>query len=205
MLRAISNRNFLDTRFEAAAFDGPWLESFGRPSISGAWIIYGPSGSGKTTFTLMLAKYLTAYGRVAYNSLEQGNCSSLQIAWRRVDMQEAGSNIVLLDKVPYKELREYLRGRKSPKVVILDSVQYLMGFKKSDHMALKKEFPDKLFIYISHELNNEPDGSVARSIKFDADIKIRTAGYKAFVTSRFASKTSDFVIWEEGAKQYEMK
>lgn len=206
-MRAISNRNILDARFATADFTGPWLASFGRPALNGVWLVSGGSGTGKTTFLLQLAKYLTGFGRVAYNSIEQGFSLSMQIAWRRVHMEEAGDNIILLDREQLKVLRERLNKRKSPDIIILDSVKYLLGFKISDLMALKKDFPTKLFIFVAHEKNGEPDGAVSLSIKYDADVKIRTEGYKAFVTTRFEDAEkgeggADFIIWEKGARDY---
>ena len=206
-MRAISNRNILDAKFKTANFTDKWLASFGRPELSGAWIIFGGSGSGKTTFTLQLCKYLTRFGRVAYNSLEQGFSLSLQNAWRRVDMQEAGSRIILLQKEQLPVLRERLFKRKSPDIVVIDSVRYLMGFKLSDYMALKEDFPNKLFLFTSHEKNREPAGAVAQQIRYDADVKIRVEGYKAFITSRFENPEKeeggqDFIIWEKGANEY---
>lgn len=78
MRRAISNKNVIQAKFETAPFTGEWLASFGRPELRGAWIIYGGSGCGKTTFVMQLCKYLTTFGRVAYNSLEQGLSLSLE-------------------------------------------------------------------------------------------------------------------------------
>lgn len=201
-MRAISNRHFLDTKFESADFDGPWADSFGKPSLSGSWLIWGGSGTGKTTFTLLLAKYLTRFGLVAYNSLEQGDSPSLQIPWRNVGMSQVGNKIVLLHKVQLKELKVYLKKRKSPRIVIIDSVKYLLGFKLSDYTALKDEFPDKLFIFIAHEKNREPAGAIAEMIRYDADVKIRTEGFKAFVTTRYEGGGADFIIWDKGANDY---
>ena len=124
MSRAISNKNVLAAQFETAEFTGAYLASFGRPELRGAWIIWGGSGSGKTTFTLMLCKYLAGFRRVAYNSLEQGLSLSLQKAWERVNMAEAGSNIILLAKESLAELRARLSKRKSPEIIVIDSLQY---------------------------------------------------------------------------------
>lgn len=206
-MRAISNRNILDAKFATADFDGPWLASFGRPALSGVWMVYGCSGSGKTTFILQLCKYLTRFGRVAYDSIEQGFSLSMQIAWKRVHMEEAGDRIILLDREQLKTLRERLSRRKSPDIIVIDSIKYMLGFKVSDLMLLKKEYPNKLFIFIAHEKNGEPDGALASAIKYDADIKIRTEGYKAFVTTRFEDAEkgeggADFVIWDKGAQDY---
>lgn len=209
MSRAISNKNVLAAQFETAEFTGAYLASFGRPELRGAWIIWGGSGSGKTTFTLMLCKYLAGFRRVAYNSLEQGLSLSLQKAWERVDMAEAGSNIILLNKEQMPELRERLRKRKSPDIIVIDSVQYLTKFYTQQFNELKEDFPDKLFIFISQadKADKDPDGKTAKHIRYDADIKIKVEGYKAFVTTRYEDPENgeggaDFIIWEQGASEY---
>lgn len=209
MSRAISNKNVLAAQFETADFDGPFLASFGRPELRGAWIIWGTSGSGKTTFTLQLCKYLAGFRRVAYNSLEQGLSLSLQRAWERVEMAEAGSNIILLNKETLPELRARLSKRKSPEIIVIDSVQYLTKFYVQQFNELKEDFPDKLFIFISQadKAGKDPAGSVAKHIRYDADIKIKVEGYKAFVTTRYEDPAkgeggADFIIWQQGANDY---
>lgn len=208
MSRAISNKNVLAAQFETVEFTGPYLASFGRPELRGAWIIWGDSGSGKTTFTLMLCKYLAGFRRVAYNSLEQGLSLSLQKAWERVNMAEAGSNIILLNKEELPELRARLSKRKSPEIIVIDSLQYLDSFTWKHFKALKKDFPDKLFIFISQvdKAGNLAD-KIAVRIRFDADIKIKVEGFKAFVTTRYEDPDkgeggADFIIWEKGAADY---
>lgn len=207
MSRAISNINVLAARFETVEFAGEWLASFGRPELRGTWIIWGGSGSGKTTFTLMLCKYLANFGRVAYNSLEQGLSLSLQKAWERVGMGEAGNSVILLNKEELPELRARLNKRKSPEIIIIDSVQYLDGFNWASFKKLKREYPDKLFIFISQDKNGNPKGNMGDHIRYDADIKIRVEGYKAFVTTRYEDPENgeggaDFIIWEQGAAEY---
>lgn len=156
MGRAISNKNVLTAKFEVAEFDGAFLASFRKPELRGAWIVYGGSGSGKTTFLMQLCKYLTRFRRVAYNSLEQGLSLSLQKAWERVRMDEAGSRIILLNKESLKDLRVRLSKKQSPDVVVIDSVHYWFGLKVADVMKLKDDFPGKLFIFVSHENGDCP-------------------------------------------------
>ena len=209
MGRAISNKNVLAAQFETADFDGPFLASFGRPELRGGWLIWGDSGSGKTTFTLQLCKYLAGFRRVAYDSLEQGLSLSLQKAWERVGMAEAGSNIILLNKEDLPELRARLRKRKSPEIIVIDSLQYLDKFYMKQFKDLKAEFPDKLFVFISQadKAGKDPDGYIAKKIRYDADIKIKVEGFKAFVTTRYEDRDKgeggeDFIIWEQGANDY---
>lgn len=207
MGRAISNKNVLTAKFEVAEFDGAFLASFGKPELRGAWIIYGGSGSGKTSFVMQVCKYLTRFRRVAYDSLEQGLSLSLQKAWERVGMEEAGNRIILLNKESLKDLRLRLAKKQSPDVVVVDSVHYWLGLKMSDYINLRNDFPDKLFIFVSHEKGGQPDGKLAQKIRYDSDIKIRVEGYKAFVTTRYevaerGEGGADFVIWEQGANDY---
>lgn len=209
MGRAISNQNVLAARFETVGFAGEWLASFGRPELRGTWIIWGGSGSGKTTFTLMLCKYLANFGRVAYDSLEQGLSLSLQKAWERVGMGEAGNSVILLNKEELPELRARLSKRRSPEIIIIDSVQYLDGFNWASFKKLKREYPDKLFIFISQadRAGKDPDGKLAGKIRYDAEVKIKVEGFKAFVTTRYEDTEkgeggADFIIWEQGAAEY---
>lgn len=207
MGRAISNKNVLTAKFEVAEFDGSFLASFGKPELRGAWIIYGGSGSGKTSFVMQVCKYLTRFRRVAYDSLEQGLSLSLQKAWERVGMEEVGNRIILLNKESLKDLRLRLSKKQSPDVVVVDSVHYWLGLKMSDYINLRNDFPDKLFIFVSHEKGGQPDGKLAQKIRYDSDIKIRVEGYKAFVTTRYevaerGEGGADFIIWEQGAQDY---
>lgn len=209
MGRTISNRSVTQARFRTAEFDGEWLASFGKPELRGSWLVFGGSGSGKTTFMLKLAKYISQFRKVAYNSLEQGLCLSLQVVWNRVEMGEAGGNVVLLEKESLAELRERLDKKRSPQVVIIDSVHYWLGFKMNDYMSLLESYPDKLFIFVAHEKNGEPKGSMAQYIRYNSDIKIHVEGYTAFVTTRYENPEkgeggADFVIWEKGANEYNL-
>lgn len=207
MGRAISNKNVLTAKFEVADFDGEFLASFGRPELRGAWIIYGGSGSGKTTFVMQVCKYLTRFRRVAYNSLEQGLSLSLQKAWERVGMLEVGNKIILLNKEQLKDLRVRLLKKQSPDVIVIDSVHYLRRFNMDQYQNLRDEFPNKLFIFVSHEKGGMPKGMMAQNIRYDSEIKIRVEGYKAFVTTRYevaerGEGGADFIIWEQGAQDY---
>lgn len=129
MAKAISNKNVVNAKFKVADFTGKWLASFGKPELRGAWIIYGESGGGKTHLALELLKYLCGFvDRAAYDTLEQGLSLSFQNAWKNAAMQEVGSRVIVLAKEPIKELRERLRKRKSPNVIVIDSITALVGF-----------------------------------------------------------------------------
>jgi hypothetical protein len=200
MGRALSVDNVLSKRRKLLPFDGEWLEAMGRPELTGTWIIWGGSGSGKTTFTMQLAKYLTKFGRVAFNSMEEGDSESIKRAFQRVGMREVRRKLILLDNEPIAELKERLSKHKSPEVIIIDSLQYSdMSYK--EYKALRDEFRNKLFVIISHAEGREPEGKVAKKVRYDAFVKIRVEGYRAFVVSRFGGG-KPYDVWTEGAVQY---
>lgn len=90
-------------------------------------------------------------------------------------MGEAGNSVILLNKEELPELRARLNKRKSPEIIIIDSVQYLDGFNWASFKKLKREYPDKLFIFISQadRAGKDPDGKLAGKIRYDAEIKSR--------------------------------
>ena len=65
-------RELLSMKFDTLPFEGEWYDAFGTPESRGVWIVWGKSGSGKTSFVMKLCKELCKYGRVVYNSLEEG-------------------------------------------------------------------------------------------------------------------------------------
>lgn len=206
MAKALSNRNVCDANFKVADFTGEWLATFGKPELRGAWIIFGESGSGKTHFALSLLAYLTQFvDKAAYDTIEQGLSLSFKNSWLDANMAEVGNKVVVYSKEQIPALRERLRKRKSPQVVVMDSITALVGFTRSTFASLMDEFPDKLFIFIAHEENGKPYPAVARHVRKLAEVKIRVEGFKAYPTTRFATAEGggeEFVIWPEGAAKY---
>lgn len=200
MGRARTYTDLVNKKFEELPFTGAWLESFGCPELCGSWLIYGNSGNGKTRFAMMLCKYLAGFEKVIYNSWEEGSSKSMVEAIKAVGMEEVKSNFLLLEQETFDELRERLRRRKSPRVIFIDSWQY-MGANYANYRELRAEFKNKLFVIISHAEGMNPLGRSAKSINYDAYIKIRVEGYRAFPISRYGGgKPMD--IWTEGAAKY---
>ena len=200
MRRALSVKDIREYSPETLPFDGEWLESIGCPELTGSWIIWGASANGKTRFALQLAKYLSRFVRVAYDSLEEGLSLSMQRAIQEVGMSDAKRTFCLLDKEGVEELTERLKKQRSPQVVIIDSLQYT-GLTYTDYKKLRDRFRRKLFIFVSHASGREPKGEVGKSVKYDAFVKIYVEGYVAYPQSRYGGG-SPFVIWEDGARKY---
>lgn len=200
MKRGLSVDNVLNAKFNGLDFDGKWREVFGRPERSHSWAIWGQSGSGKTTFNMQLAKYLSCFERVLYNSLEEGLSKSIQMAYKRAGIRR-GDKVTLVSE-PMTLLQKRLQKEKSPNIVIIDSVKYTR-FRWTDYEAFCSLFPSKLLIWIMHSQGKEPKGALSCDIRYDSFVKIYTEGYRAFVTSRYVEGGDGYMdIWVEGAKDY---
>ena len=187
-------------KFKSEPFANEWRASFGQPELRGAWIVWGPSGHGKTRFTLKLVKYLSGFAKCAYNSLEEGAKLSFQKAVQESGLIACGSKVLILSGESKEELAERLRQKRSPKIIVIDSIQYF-DITVLEFKALIDEFQDKLFVFISHADGKLPKGAVADAVRYHSDVKIRVEGYRAFVTSRYGGG-EPFTIWHEGAHQY---
>lgn len=199
MARAASLDQVLRTRFKVLPFEGEWKDSIGCPELTGSWIVWGNSGNGKTRFALQLCKYLCQFGRVAYDSLEEGVSVSLVKAIKETHMMEVRRKFVVLDKEPIDQLTERLEKPKSPDIVCVDSLQYT-GMSYEQYKALKERFPKKLFIWISHAEGMLPEGRVAKKVRFDSNVKVFVQAYRAEPVSRYGGG-KPYIIWEEGYRK----
>ena len=198
--RAISVGQLLRKKFKILPFEGQWADAIGQPEANGIWLIWGNSGNGKTRLSLMLAKYLTQFGKVAYDTLEEGARLSFQRAIRQSEFDITPGKFTILNREPMNELIARLQKKKSPDFVIIDSLQYTFLTRRS-YFELKQAVPNKLIIFISHAAGKEPDGDLAKKVRFDADVKIYVEGYMGFVTSRYGGG-KPITIWHEGAENY---
>ncbi|WP_300681678.1 hypothetical protein [uncultured Rikenella sp.] len=184
MARAVNIGQLLTMRFPRIPLEGRWRELLGQPELRGSILIWGDSAQGKTSFALQLAKELSKYESVLYDSLEEGISESIRAACVREGMVEVGSRVLLLDNEPIAELTERLARPKSRNVVIVDSLQYT-GMTFEAYKELLERFPKKLFVFVSHADGREPAGRIATQVKFNANIKIRVSGFTAYAISRY--------------------
>lgn len=198
--RALGVTDFLNKKFDEFDFTGQWLEAMGKPEKNFKAIIFGRPKNGKTEFCIMFAKYLTAFGKVLYNSFEQGHSKSLQDAFRRQNMAEVKGKIIITHKERYEVMYRRLKIKKSPNIVFIDSVQHLR-ITKEQWIELISDFPKKVFIVISHGQGDEPKGEIADFIGFDVDIKVLVKGFCAYCQGRYGGG-DDIIFWPEGHQRY---
>lgn len=197
--RAYTPRDVLSMKIPCYEFTGQWAAAIGNPAKSGTWIVWGASGNGKTSFVMQLAKYLCRFGKVIYDSLEEGTSLSFQKSLKRHGMDEARSRFIILDREPMDMLSERLERRKSPAIVIIDSFQY-SGLNYDSYRRMKERHPNKLLIFISHAEGLHPAGRSAKKVEYDADVKIMVSCFRASCKSRFLDHPGEpITVWEEGA------
>ena len=200
MKRALSVKNVYDAKFEVLPFTGIWKDALGCPEFCGTWFIFGDIKNGKTSATMQLTKYLTSWGRVLYNAVEEGLSLSIKEAYKRTKLNEVHGKFILVPNESFDELYERLTLHKSPKVVVIDTVQF-WDITWTQYKRLKASFPDKLFIYISHTDGNKPDGKLAQKIWRDSSIAMRIEGFRLFPVGRYGGG-SYINISEEKANDY---
>lgn len=198
---AKSVREIQNMKFDQFPFDGDWQKAFSRPERRGVWLVWGNSGNGKTSFVMQLCKYLCQFGRVAYNSLEEGASLTMKQTLERCGMMDVNRRFLLLNAESMEELNIRLHRQKSPDIVVIDSFQYtMMNFKQ--YKEFREANRKKLLIFISHADGKLPAGRSARSVMFNADLKIYVEGYRAFSKGRYIGPRKYFDIWPEEARRY---
>ena len=176
-----------------------WHEAFGEIDRTGVWLIWGKSGSGKTSFVLELCKELARFGRVAYDSLEEGDSLTMKNAFIRAGMMDVARRVVLLNRESMADLHERLSRPKSPDIVVIDSFQYTR-MRYAEYKRFKEAHADKLIIFVSHATGDKPKGQAADAVMYDATQKILVKGYVAISKGRF-KPGGRYVIWDEGARR----
>lgn len=194
-------RELLSMKFETLAFEGTWYDAFGTPERRGVWMVWGNTGNGKTSFVMQLCKELCRFGRVAYDSLEEGACLTMQNTLKRFNMQEVNRRFLLLDAEPLDQLSLRLKRQKAPDFVVIDSFQYTQ-MTYAQYIRFKEQHRNKLLIFISHASGKNPDGRSAKKVVFDASLKIYVEGYRAFSKGRFIGPVGHYDVWPEEAARY---
>ena len=200
MARTLSAKQVLTIKFDTIRLGGGWDECVGEIETTGFWFIWGNSGNGKTSAVVSLCKELSAFGKVLYNSREEGVSLTMQNTLRRYGMGELGSRFQLAN-MSLQELDEKISQQRSPKFVVLDSFQF-MGLTYKDFRAFCEKHKNKMLIFVSRTRGRQPEGRAAISAMYDASCKIWVEGYKAFSKGRFVGTTGEMTIWDEGAKKY---
>lgn len=200
MARAYSPSEILRMKKKEFDFSGDWLDAFGRPERTGVWFVWGNSGNGKSSFIMQLCRELAQFGKVAINALEEGTSKTVQDAIERFGLADLDGKMLFLCE-DIDEMSERLSRRRSPDFVIIDSFQYTqLSYRK--YIELKEENRKKLLIFVSHADGKQPAGRAARSVMYDADLKVYIEGYRARSKGRYIGEKGFIDVWKEKALEY---
>lgn len=180
-------------KFPIMELEGAFARSFGaRVQRSGSWIIYGESGNGKTELEIQLAKYFTRFAKVLINTLEEGARLTFQMAMGRHSFSEQERRRLHVTQDEMPQLRARLEKPKSPDIVFIDSLQFA-GLTKVQYKQFVRDFPNKLFIWISHSEGKKPLGGLGIHVDYNSDVKIHVIGFKGLVKTRYQAG-ADYII-----------
>ena len=201
--RAYSVSNVLSKKFNPLEFTGEFEASLGKPDKAFSAIIFGGSGQGKTEAAIKFAKYLTNFGKVAYDSLEQGLSATIQSALIRNHMDTCGNSFILLDREPFEDLIVRMSKPKSPDFLFIDSVQYTR-INKTQYYQLKELMlkKGKGIVWVSQAKGKEPKGALADDIRYDVDLKLWVEGFKLFPDGRLNGGGEPYVVFAKRAAKY---
>jgi hypothetical protein len=200
MKKGLSVTDLLNMKKEVFEFTDEWKDAFSTPGVHGIWFIYGNSSSGKTSFALQLAKYISQFDKVIIDSLEEEFEATLQNSVERLNMNEVSGRVMFVHE-SIESLSSRLSKKHSPGIAMVDSFQY-SGLNYKQYKEFKEKHRNKLVIFISHADGKSPAGRSAKSVMYDASLKVWVEGYKAISKGRYIGETGEFVIWDEGANKY---
>lgn len=184
-MRSISIRNLYDKKYKTFKLEGLWAGVMGEPTRNGIWIIYGNDKNGKTSFALRIANLLSQFEKVLYISAEEGTDKEFQNAAKRAGIAVNNKQINVAEYLTVEEIKDKIRHKKGANVVIIDNTTiYAEDFKGGVLKDLKNEFPNKLFIYLSHEDAGEPSNALGKLAKRLAKIIIHVQGLTADISGR---------------------
>lgn len=202
MKRALTPRDIAAKKWKTLPWSEKWSKPFGFPAENASWFISGASASGKSSFVMQLSKELCNYGTVLYLSYEEGVNQSFQRRMGYLKMNEVQGRFRVAVGETYEEVIERLKRPKSPKFVVVDSVQRTEWEYKQIEELVTVLFPKKCFIFVSMEYKSQPMGKPAMKTKYLADMKVRVVGYKAYCQGRAIGEAGNYyVVWEEGIIQ----
>ena len=202
--RALSTADLLKKKYHTLDFTAEWYQAFSTPERYGIWFVWGTSGSGKSNFVAQLAKQLSRFGKVIYNSLEEADSMTIQRSFAEAGLAETGRRVILVSE-SMDDLSVRLSQPRSPVFAIVDSFQYTR-MSYAQYIAFKEKHRHKLIIFVSHADGKLPAGRSARGVMYDAALKIWVEGYKAFSKGRYIGPNGGiYTIWDAGAFEYWMR
>ena len=200
----MSSDELMSMEFESLKMDGPWANFMQEPAKNMKIAIWGKPKNGKTSGAAQLANYLTKFGNVLYNFVDQGFNKSTQDIWRNSGM-EANPRAFATKADTIEDLK---------KLCALGSYQFVFVDMINDYIHKTRIKPDefkeqfiKAFPNISFILVFE----VTKSGNFKGDqgwthiVDAICTVEDFLMENRGRYGVGHFVVWEEGFKKFNPK
>jgi hypothetical protein len=202
MATAYSATQILQKRYKTLNWSQKFTDAFGVIEDTGIIEISGNSTNGKSALIMQLTKELAGLkmGKVFLNAVEEGVRLNMQKSIIRYGIEEVKQH-VLIGSESIEDLEKRLAKQKSPRFVIIDSVQACKLTKPQFERIRSKYQFKKLFIFINQTSGNKPKTKVGEDVQYYADQKIWVEGWKAISKGR-SNPGGVYTIWEEGSEQY---
>jgi septin family protein len=203
MGRTVGINELMKKTFKVYEFDQDLIDTIGHAERNFKMLVWGASGNGKTTFVAQLCKKLSQFGKVYYNSCEQGESKSIQDLAKSLTLTDCKpGTFVFGDRDTYDEMMKKLKGNRA-KFVVIDSLQY-MKLSIDRYKQMIEEYPRKAFIIIAWAQGSNPKGDAAESIRYMVDIKVYVKGGVAFAQSRFGVTKPHYIFPKKSGQQTDL-
>lgn len=202
--RNYSVKDISEWKFKRVDMPQEWVDHLGNITENFRMLITGPSGHGKTEYAMQLSKMLANfYGKVSFNSTEQGKSASLQESYIRNQFEgEIPPGKWMLCDPSQRIFDEWFKRLQRPnsgRVVILDSLDY-MHLTVDQFKQLHERFRHKSIVIIAW---SDPTDVHTRKIKYLCDIKVEVSDYVAKIRSRFGGNKK-WYVWKDRSRKSQL-
>lgn len=198
--RVLTVNNIANQKVTRVPFTGGFYQAFGQPQDRGIWFVWGASGSGKSSFLMQLAKAFARFYKVHYNPLEEDVDDLEYIARIELfNMHEVSANFKT-QQYGYYELLRFIKRRRSPKVIFIDSLRYLTR-EFAQYQALKEVAArhQKILVCSGFAKGQDPRSEFEYQVMHDAKMKIFVSGYAAYCKGRTIGPNGGiYIAYKEG-------
>lgn len=200
MARTLGVSQILSKNYKLLEIDPEWIDIVGTLPDPFSMIVIGMPKNGKTSFCMRFAKMLSKRYKTFYSSLEEGDSKTIQDAIIRAKMDEVNGDFFLGDGYFYKELKEKLSKKRSPKIVFIDSLDY-MKLTTDQWKSLIRLYPRKSWVIICWGKYSAaefaiPDNHYARQIKYQVGSVARVQNGIVETRGRYGM-TDPLKLWDK--------
>lgn len=200
--RTIGIKSLSERKFESIDLPPEWMVHLGEDIVKRFDLcVTGDAGHGKSTYVLKLCKVLSRFGKVFYNSAEQGFSQTLKTNIKIVDLTAQSGRIMFGDRLSFEELKAKLKTKTFHcSYLVIDSRDYMsLTFKQ--FQELKELRPKTMGIIVVCWSNggSRPTSTDGGAIHYACDIKVHVEDFAAYASTRFGA-SEPYVIYDKGHK-----